>query len=131
MSTAIETLPSRHKVSWKGWVITLAAAALLAGAIGTYLALQSGGTASPPSIVQTVKPSIPAIPVQNLQPGAPAAGPQIAEMRDVGGIPGTVTVTQTTSGQGHQAKTGSADTSSSAPGTPPPGCLNIVRGGPC
>jgi hypothetical protein len=129
MSTAIETLPSRHKVSWKGWVIALAAAALLAGAIGTYMALQNGSPAAP-SIVQTVKPSIPAIPVKNLQPGAPAAGPQIAEMRDVGGITGTVT--QPTSGQTHQGKTGSADTSSgtssSTPGSPPPNCL---RGGPC
>ena len=128
MSTAIETLPRRHKVSWRGWVIMLAAAALLAGAIGTYMALQ-GGSASPPNIVQTVRPSIPAIPVQNLQPGAPAAGPQIAEMRDVGGIPGTVT--QTTPGQEHQGKTSSAGTSSSAPGTPPPNCLNVVNGGPC
>jgi hypothetical protein len=128
MSTAIESLPSRHKVSWKGWVIALAAAALLAGAIGTYMALQNGSAAAP-SIVQTVRPSIPAIPVKNLQPGAPARGPVIAEMRDVGGIPGPVT--QQTSGQAHQGQTGSAETSSSAPGTPPPNCLNIVNGGPC
>jgi hypothetical protein len=85
MSTAIETLPSRHKVSWKGWVITLAAAALLAGAIGTYMALQSG-SASPPNIIQTVKPATLIPPAENLQSGAPAAGPVIAEMRDVGGI---------------------------------------------
>jgi len=127
MSTAIETLPSRHKVSWKGWVIALAAAALFAGAIGTFMALQSG-SAPTPSIVQTVKPAT-LVPVQNLQPGAPARGPTIAEMRDVGGIPGTVS--QNTSGQANQWTTDSADTSSSTPGTPPPGCLNIVRGGPC
>jgi hypothetical protein len=127
MSTAIETLPRRHKVSWKGWVITLAAAALLAGAIGTYMALQSGSV-SPPNIVQTVKPAT-LVPVTNLQPGAPAAGPVIAEYHNVDGVNGTIT--QPTFGQGTQRTTDGADTSASTPGSPPLNCLNTVRGGPC
>ena len=124
MSTAIETLPSRHKVSWKGWIIAVVAVGVLGAAVGSYMVLRSGGGSSP-SVVQTVKPSVPAIPQTNLQPGAPANGPVIAEFRDVNGVSG---VTQPTSGQQNQGQTGTADTSSSTPGIPNPGCL---RGGPC
>ncbi len=128
MSTAIETLPSRHKVSWKGWVIALVAAGMLAAAFGTYMVLRSGGTSSP-SVVQTVKPSVPTIPQTNFQPGAPANGPVIAELRDVGGVSGVVG--QPTTGQEQQGKTGNADTSSSSSGDPSSNRLSTTRACPC
>jgi hypothetical protein len=127
MSTAIETLPSPHRVSWKGWVITLAAAALLAGAIGTYMALQSG-SASPTKIIQTAKPAT-LVPVANLQPGAPAAGQVIAEMRDVGGVSGVAT--RPASDQGTKDTTDSSGPSSNTSGSSSTNCLSNVQGGPC
>ena len=126
MSTAIETFPSRHKVSWKGWVITLAAAALLAGAIGTYMALQGGGSATAPKIVQTAKPAT-VIPVTNLQPGS--TGQVIPNRIDGQYLPTPIGQSQGTTEI--SGKTAAGDTSSSAPGSPPLNCLNIVKGGPC
>jgi len=125
MSTAIETLPSRHKVSWRGWVITLAAAALLAGAIGTYMALQSGSGSSP-AIVHNVKPAT-LTPVKNLQPGY--AGQVIPNRIDGQYLPRPAGQSQDATESG--GKTDAGGTSSSAPGSPPTNCLNVVNGGPC
>jgi hypothetical protein len=125
MSTAIETLPSRHKVSWRGWIITLAAAALLAGAIGTYMALQSG-SASPTKVVQTVKPAT-LTPVTNLQPGS--TGQVIPNRIDGQYLPKPIAPNQDAIESG--GKTGDGGTSSSAPGSSGTNCLSNVQGGPC
>jgi hypothetical protein len=125
MSTAIETLPSRHKVSWKGWVITLAAAALLAGAIGTYMALQSG-SASVPNIIQTAKPAT-LTPVTNLQPGY--AGHVIPNRIDGKYLPKPAGQSQDATESG--GKTDAGGTSSNASGSSGTNCLSNVQGGPC
>jgi hypothetical protein len=128
MSTAIETLPSRHKVSWKGWMVALLAAAIVAGAFGTYLALR-GPAASSPSIVQTVNPPSRVTPVENLQPGAVPRGQGIMEERNVGGIDGTII--QPATGLEDQGKIDTGSSSTNAPGSPNPNCLSTVSTGPC
>jgi hypothetical protein len=127
MSTAIETIPNRHKVSLRAWVIAVTAAALLAGAIGSYMALRSG-TGSSPAIVQTPRPSAIA-PVKNLQSGAPPAGQWIKESRDVGGINGIVTTPSY--GQSHQATPGTSGSSSSGTNGSNAECIATLGGGPC
>jgi hypothetical protein len=125
MSTAIETLPSRHKVSWKGWLIALLAAAIVAGAFGTYMALRSPSGSSP-SIVQTVNPQARITPVENLQPGS--GGQVIPNRIDGKYLPTPIAHDEGTQGS-VKADTGS--TASTAPGSPIPGCLNTLRAGPC
>jgi hypothetical protein len=128
MSTIVERLPSRHKVSWKGWIIALIAAAMVAAAFGSYVALR-GGASSSPAIVQTVKPTIPVIPEKNLQSGEAPGGARILEERNVGGIDGTVT--QSTSGATDLGTADTGGTSSNAPAGSSTNCLYAVRGGPC
>jgi hypothetical protein len=131
MSTAIETLPGRHRVSWRNWIIALAAFAMLSAALGSYLALR-GGAASP-TIAPTAKPSVAVAPERNLQPVATPQGSVIKEMRDVGGIPGYPTsAPQPTSGSDLKATTSSSTGHNGQPSSgSPPDCLSNVAGGPC
>ena len=127
MGARVEALPARHRLSRRGWIVGLVAMAMLAAGLGTYMALRTGATPTP-AIVQTPKPPTGVVQSQNLQPGS-TAGPVIPNRID--GIvdlpedqPNAVSTYPSTSETG--------GTSSNAPvGSPPPGCLSLVRNGPC
>ncbi len=88
MSSNIEALPlPRQKApgSRIWWIAALLAALLVAASLGSYLALrQSGSEANPPAGRSAVVP--PAAPA--LLPAQPPSGPQVKEIRDIGGLTG-------------------------------------------
>ena len=129
MSSKVEALPlPRQKApgSRIWWIAALLAGLLVAAGLGSYLALrQSGSMANPPAGRSAVVP--PAAP--SLRPAQPPSGPQVKEIRDVGGltgVPGQVSDAGRT-GSG-PAETRGTDTSNAQPRSTE--CW-MVHHGPC
>jgi hypothetical protein len=129
MSSKIEALPlPRQKApgSRIWWIAALLAALLVAASLGSYLALrQSGSEANPPAGHSVVVP--PAAPA--LRPAQPPSGPQVKEIRDVGGLTGIPRQVIDTGGTGSgPAEIGGSDSSNAQPRSSE--CW-MVRHGPC
>ncbi|HEY3210911.1 MAG TPA: hypothetical protein VGL18_14185 [Actinomycetota bacterium] len=88
MSSKIEALPlprQKGSSSRMWWIAALLAAFLAAASLGSYLALRNTGSGASPQVRHSVvaPPAAPA-----LQPAEQPAGPQVKEIRDVGGVAG-------------------------------------------
>jgi hypothetical protein len=85
VSSRTETIRIRTwpRLPRPGWLIPGVLAVLLAAGVGSYLALRSDAQKASPAVTQTAPGPARIEPARPLQPAAPPAGPQIAELRGV------------------------------------------------